>query len=123
MELSREVQNLLSQINQKINTQNVATTQSKVQLPSKDLSLGELAELLNVLAKEYGTTLPVIIRKLDRVSGDVRALDRIYSQKDDKVEWTPEEDELLSKNSAILARWKGEEAVELRKRYLSTKLK
>lgn len=69
--------------------------------------MGELAELLNVLAQEYGTTLPVIIRKLDRVSGDVKALDRIYSQKDDKLEWTPEEDDLLAKNPAILARWKG----------------
>ena len=88
MELTREVQNLLSHINQKINTQNVSTP-SKVQLPSKDLSLGELAELLNLLAKEYGTTLPVLIRKLDRVSGDVRALDQLYSHKDDKVEWTP----------------------------------
>jgi hypothetical protein len=123
MELTREVQNLLSHINQKINTQNVTAPQSKVQLPSKDLSLGELAELLNVLAHEYGTTLPVVIRKLDRVSGDVKALDRIYSQKDDKLEWTAEEDELLSKNPAILSRWKGEEAVNLRKLYLSTKLK
>jgi hypothetical protein len=82
-----------------------------------------LTELLSVLAKEYNTTLPLLIRKLDRVSGDVRALDKIYSQKDDKLEWTPEEDELLSKNPAILTRWKGEEAVALRKHYLSTKAK
>ncbi len=88
MELSKDVQNLLAQINQKFNIQNVSTQQSKVHLPSKDISLGELAELLNVLAREYGTTLPVIIRKLDRVSGDVKALDRIYTQKDDKLEWT-----------------------------------
>ncbi|MCB0370850.1 MAG: hypothetical protein KDD45_15865 [Bdellovibrionales bacterium] len=122
MELTQEVQNLLSHINQKIHTQNV-TSQSKVSLPSNQLSLGELAQLLAILAKEYGTTLPVIIRKLDRVSGDVRALERIYSQKDDKVEWTPEEDDLLQKNPGILARWKGEEAVELRRKYLSTKVK
>ncbi len=92
-------------------------------LPSKDLSLGELAQLLTVLAKEYNTTLPVLIRKLDRVSGDMKALDRIYSQRDDKVEWTPEEDELLYKNAGILQRWKGEESVELRKRYLALKAK
>ena len=110
MELTREVQNLLSHINQKINTQTVSTP-SKVQLPSKDLSLGELAELLNLLAKEYGTTLPVLIRKLDRVSGDVRALDQLYTHKDEKVEWTPEEDDLLLKNPTVLVRWKGEEAV------------
>jgi len=122
MELTREAQNLLSHINQKINTQTVASS-SKVQLPSSDLSFTELAQLLSILAKEYGTTLPVIIRKLDRVSGDVRALDQIYTHKDDKQEWTPEEDELLVKNPGILARWKGEEAVDLRKRYLNTKLK
>jgi len=60
---------------------------------------------------------------LDRVSGDVRALDRIYSQKDERIEWTVEEDELLVKNPGILTRWKGEEAVELRQRYLSSKAK
>lgn len=80
-----------------------------------------MIELLTVLAKEYNTTLPLLIRKLDRVSGDIRALDKIYTQKDDKLEWTPEEDELLSKNSAILTRWKGEEAVALRKNYLAAK--
>lgn len=101
------MQNLLSHINQKIHTQNV-TSQSKVQLPSNDMSLGELAQLLLILAKEYGTTLPVIIRKLDRVSGDVKALDRIFTNKDDKLEWTPEEDDLLNKNPGILTRWKGE---------------
>ena len=122
MELTREVQNLLSHINQKIHTQNV-TSQAKIQLPSNDMSLGELAQLLLILAKEYGTTLPVIIRKLDRVSGDVKALDRIFSNKDDKLEWTPEEDDLLNKNPGILTRWKGEEAVELRRKYLATKLK
>lgn len=87
------------------------------------MSLGELAELLSVLAKEYNTTLPVLIRKLDRVSGDVRALEKIYTNKDDKAEWTPEEDALIGKNSSILTRWKGEEAVELRKRYLQGKKK
>ena len=106
MELSREVQNLLSHINQTINAQ--SNVSSKVQLPSKELSIGELAELLSVLAKEHNTTLPVLIRKLDRVSGDVRALDKMLTQKDEKLEWTPEEDELLAKNPGIMVRWKGE---------------
>lgn len=38
MELSREVQNLLSHINQTINAQ--SSVSSKVQLPSKELSIG-----------------------------------------------------------------------------------
>jgi hypothetical protein len=105
MEITKEVQTLLALVNQKVTTQ--PPVSAKVQLPSNLMSLGELAELLNVLAKEYGTTLPVLIRKLDRVSGDVKALERIYSQNDNRVEWTPEEDELLAKNVAILIRWKG----------------
>lgn len=107
MELTREVKNLLELVNSKVNPNTTPLPQPKLTLPSKDLSLGELAELLSVLAKEYNTTLPVLIRKLDRVSGDVRALDRIYTQKDDKAEWTQEEDDLLAKNAAILTRWKG----------------
>jgi len=87
MEINREVQNLLAIVN-KVSTQPPSAT--KVQLPSNEMSLGELAELLNVLAKEYGTTLPVLIRKLDRVSGDIKALDRIYTQNDNRVEWTAE---------------------------------
>ena len=122
MELTREVQNLLSHLNQKMHTQSVASS-SKVQLPSSDLSLPKLAQLLSILAKEYGTTLPVIIRKLDRVSGDIRALDQLYTHRDEKLEWTPEEDDLLLKNPAILERWKGEEAVLLRKKYNASKAK
>jgi len=72
MEFTKEIQNLLTLVNQKVTTQ--PPSSSKVQLPSNEMSLGELAELLNVLAKEYGTTLPVLIRKLDRVSGDIKAL-------------------------------------------------
>lgn len=119
MEITREVKNLLEIVNKGILPQ--PASQPKLTLPSKDLSLGELAELLSVLAKEYNSTLPVIIRKLDRVSGDVRALDKIYTQKDDKAEWTPEEDALLAKNPGLLVRWKGEESVELRKRYLAAR--
>lgn len=46
----------------------------KVNLPNKVLSVAELAVCLNVLAKEYNTTLPTVIRKLDRVSGNVNHL-------------------------------------------------
>ena len=101
MELTKEVKNLLELVNNKVNAQTSPAPAAKLTLPSKDLSLGELAELLSVLSKEYNTTLPHLIRKLDRVSGDVRALDRIYTQKDDKLEWTPEEDELLAKNTEL----------------------
>jgi hypothetical protein len=59
--------------------------------------VAELATVLSVLAKEYHTTLPALVRKLDRVSGNLEQLDRTYSG-DNKFEWTEEEDALLSKN-------------------------
>jgi len=79
--------------------------------------------LLSVLAKEYNTTLPVLVRKLDRVSGDIRALDKIYAEKNTLVEWSPEEDGLLATNEALLVKFKGQEAVDLRKRYLATRVR
>jgi hypothetical protein len=60
---------------------------SKVALPQKELSVAELASVLNVLAKEYHTTLPALVRKLDRVSGNLEHLDRTYNG-DNRFEWT-----------------------------------
>jgi hypothetical protein len=59
---------------------------TKVALPQKDLSVAELASVLNVLAKEYHTTLPALVRKLDKVSGNLEHLDRTYSG-DNRFEW------------------------------------
>lgn len=95
---------------------------TRVALPQKELSVAELASVLNVLAKEYHSTLPALIRKLDRVSGNLEHLDRTYSG-DNRYEWTEEEDALLSKNEQLLARWKGQEAVDIRKKYLAWKHK
>ena len=78
---------------------------------------------MNVLAKEYNMSLPALIRKLDKVSGDVRVLDKIQNSKDEKEEWSTDEDSMLNTNEALLNKWKGEEAVKLRKRYLSSKTK
>lgn len=74
--------------------------------------------MLGVLAKEYNTTLPNLLVKLDKVSGDLNELDKVFKG-DANAEWTQDEDELLAKNEGLLKRWKGEEAVERRKRYLS----
>jgi hypothetical protein len=94
----------------------------RVNLPEKDLTTAELASVLNVLAKEYHTTLPALLRKLDRVSGNLEHLDRLYDG-DNKYEWTEEEDAILAKNEGLLTRWKGQEAVDTRKRYLQWKSK
>lgn len=51
--------------------------------------------MLNVLADQYKTTLPALLRKLDRLSGDLKALDFSYLNNDDRAEWTQDEDNLL----------------------------
>jgi hypothetical protein len=58
-------------------------------LPFKEFSSAELAVCLNVLAKEYHITLPALIRKLDRVSGNVKHLESLLKG-DKKFEWTAE---------------------------------
>lgn len=58
-----------------------------------------------------------MIRKLDRVSGNVQHLQHLL-RGDHCYEWTPQEDKLLETNEGLLVRWKGNEAVDLRKRYL-----
>ena len=84
------------------------------------MSATELGSLLNILAKEYRTTFPVLLKRLDSVSGNLDALARVLNG-DSCVEWTKEEDEMLSRNSDLLVRWKGQEAVQLRSKYLAKK--
>jgi hypothetical protein len=77
---------------------------------------------VTVLASEYNSTVPAILHKLDAVSGDLQALHRLMVG-DKSVEWGREEDDLLNKNPELLKRWKGAESAELRKKYLTFKLK
>lgn len=51
--------------------------------------------MLDVLAAEYRISLPALLRKLDRLSGDLKALDYSFTNNDDRAEWTAEEDTLL----------------------------
>lgn len=91
-------------------------------ISSTPLTTSEIATLLKVAAEEYKTTIPSLLAKLDAVSGDLNALHQLLSG-DKSVEWTKDEDDLMSKNPELLKRWKGVEAVELRKKYLSHKAK
>lgn len=97
-------------------------SKKRVELPQKTFTASELASVLNVLAKEYHTTLPALLRKLDRVSGNLEHLDRVYSG-DNRQEWTEEEDAMLARNEALLVRWKGQESVDIRKKYINWKKK
>ena len=63
-----------------------------------------------------------MLHKLDAVSGDLNALHRLLSG-DRSAEWTREEDDLLSRNTELFKKWKGNEQSELRKKYLSYKVK
>jgi hypothetical protein len=63
---------------------------SKLTLQDNNMSVGELAAALNVLANEYKISLPTLLRKLDRLSGDLNALDNSMLQNDDKAEWSVE---------------------------------
>lgn len=67
-----------------------------------------MGTLVSILAKEYKTTIPSVLHKLDSVSGDLNALHRLLLG-DKSVEWTREEDDLLSRNIEILKKWKGNE--------------
>jgi len=62
------------------------------------------------------------LKKLDKVSGNLADLDRVFKE-EHGVSWTREEDDLLNKNAELLVRWKGQEAVNLRKRYNTFKAK
>jgi hypothetical protein len=55
-----------------------------------------------------------MIRKLDKVSGNIKHLELVLSG-DTRYEWTEEEDKLLATNEGLLTKWKGKETVELRK--------
>lgn len=66
-------------------------------ISSSPLSIQEAAALLNALAEEYNTTIPVILKQLDSVSGDLNALHHLRSG-DKSVEWTADEDDMIAKN-------------------------
>lgn len=81
-----------------------------------------MGALISILAREYKTTASSILQKLDSVSGDLTALNRLLSG-DATVKWTDEEDDLLNKNAELLKKWKGNSQVDLRKKYLAYKVK
>ena len=86
------------------------------------LSLEEVSTLIGILSKEYNTTASSILSKLDSVSGNLDALNRLQTG-DRSVKWTEEEDDLLHKKSDLIKKWKGEGQVELRRKYLAFKPK
>ena len=62
-----------------------------------------------------------MLSKLDQVSGDLNALHRLMTSGDKNASWSREEDDMIGKSADVLRRFKGEEAVEMRKNYLAWK--
>ena len=80
----------------------------KVNVPSENLSADEFCSVMASLAAEYKTTLPDLIDKLDSVSGNLERMDLFYTEKDQKMLWTSEEDQLLKDGKVeFLKKWKG----------------
>lgn len=63
-----------------------AETQKSV-ISDQQFSSEEIAEILRLLATEYHTTLPTLLRRLDNVSGSLSDLDKAFNG-DSCVEWT-----------------------------------
>lgn len=87
-----------------------------------ELTSEEMAALISILAREYKTTASAVLQKLDLVSGDLDSLNKLLGG-DHSVKWTADEDDLLNKNPELLKKWKGNNQVELRKKYLNFKVK
>ena len=51
------------------------------------LSLEELAQVLHIISSENNTTLPALLRKLDKVSGNLNHLNETFKG-DKTLEWT-----------------------------------
>lgn len=58
----------------------------RISLPQRDLSAARIATVLNILAAEYHTTFPVLLRKFNRISGNWKYLNRV-NRRDRKFEW------------------------------------
>ena len=61
-----------------------------------------------------------MLEKLDKLSGDLVALENYIETKDERLLWSSEEDEILKKGGAemeILRKYRGN-GIEIRRRYL-----
>ena len=48
-------------------------------IPDAPFTTDEVAEILRLLANEYHTTLPTLLRRLDSVSGSLSDLDKVFN--------------------------------------------
>jgi hypothetical protein len=80
----------------------------------------ELNEVLRIYSKMVNIPVKDLLDKLDRLSGDIVALDNYIESKDERFLWSSEEDEMLRKGGAdveILRKYRGS-SIEVRKKYL-----
>jgi hypothetical protein len=70
----------------------------------------ELNEVLRIYSKMVNIPVRDLLEKLDKLSGDLVALDNYVETKDDRLLWSFEEDEILRKNGPeveILRKYRG----------------
>lgn len=60
----------------------------------------ELNEVLRIYSKMVNIPVKDLLEKLDKLSGDLVALDNYIETKDDRLLWSFEEDEILRKGGA-----------------------
>lgn len=80
----------------------------------------ELNDILKLYSKMVNIPIKTLLQQLDQVSGDFMQLDNYIENKDSKVLWTAEEDEILRRGGAevqLLRRYRGA-TVDARMKYL-----
>jgi hypothetical protein len=77
--------------------------------------------VIKLYSKMVNIPARTLIEKLDQLSGNLVELDNYIETKDARMLWTPEEDEILRKGGNeldLLKRYRGNEGVEIRRKYL-----
>lgn len=80
----------------------------------------ELNDILKLYSKMVNVPIKTLLERLDQVSGDFLQLDNFIENKDNKMLWSPEEDDILRRGGVeveLLRKYRGS-AVDARKKYL-----
>jgi hypothetical protein len=80
----------------------------------------ELNDIMKLYSKMVNVPVKTLLERLDQVSGDFIQLDNYIENKDSKLLWSPEEDEVLRKGGfevELLRKYRGA-AVDARRKYL-----
>lgn len=80
----------------------------------------DLNEVMKMYSRMVNIPIKSLLEKLDQVSGDFTQLDAYIESKDNKLLWSPEEDDILRKGGVevdLLRKYRGD-TLDARKKYL-----